>query len=47
MSAHPMQGNTISAVNGYKKPALQPHPQGEPSFFEVHRAEGTHRRHPR
>ena len=41
-SCDPMHGNTISAVNGYKTRPFDRILRESLSFFEVHRAEGTH-----
>ena len=41
-SCDPMHGNTISAVNGYKTRPFDRILKESLSFFEVHRAEGTH-----
>jgi 3-deoxy-7-phosphoheptulonate synthase len=41
-SCDPMHGNTISAVNGYKTRPFDRILRESLSFFQVHRAEGTH-----
>ena len=41
-SCDPMHGNTISAVNNYKTRPFDRILKESLSFFEVHRAEGTH-----
>jgi 3-deoxy-7-phosphoheptulonate synthase len=41
-SCDPMHGNTISAVNGYKTRPFDRILKESLSFFEIHRAEGTH-----
>ena len=41
-SCDPMHGNTISAANGYKTRPFERVLKEVLSFFEIHRAEGTH-----
>jgi len=41
-SCDPMHGNTISASNGYKTRPFAKIREEVESFFDVHRAEGTH-----
>jgi 3-deoxy-7-phosphoheptulonate synthase len=41
-SCDPMHGNTVSAVNGYKTRPFDRILKESLSFFEVHRAEGSH-----
>ena len=46
-SCDPMHGNTISATNGFKTRPFDRILKEAESFFDIHRAEGTHgRRHP-
>jgi 3-deoxy-7-phosphoheptulonate synthase len=41
-SCDPMHGNTISAANGYKTRPFERILKEAETFFDVHRAEGTH-----